>query len=174
MKQLRILVGLMPVLLAAAFCGGCCEQKARLEIAPDSTLIIPEIDGFLIDSLGVGPVKLGMTLAEIPEAVEGLYDRVVNEHTGESLFSFYLGDDEVMTTGGFRSIGYLQVGPDVEPDVVTADGIRIGTREDEILKNEAWQQFDDGIYYNAGVTVYTADSAVIAFSIGGTEFLDKK
>ena len=110
-------------------------------------------EGLIITSEGVGPVKIGMTASQLPSAVEGLYDKVVEENSDMVLYSFYLNGETVMTTNGDGSIALIEVFPSLQ-NVSTTDGVHPGMTASDFKGKSGWNKTSEETFEKDGVTVY--------------------
>lgn len=110
-------------------------------------------EGILISSEGVGPVKIGMTAAQLPQSVDGLYDKFVEENSDMVLYSFYLNGETVMTTNGDGSIALIEVFPSLQ-NVLTGDGVHPGMTAKDFKAKSGWNKTSEETFEKDGVTVY--------------------
>lgn len=104
----------------------------------------------------IGPVKVGMKIADIPAAVPNLYDDiVVNNIPGARAITFSLGDDAQFTVYDMEQSGTVDIIELVSngQGINTPNGeIRIGDDFEKVLAlggvTTEWEQTDDGgIWY---------------------------
>lgn len=110
-------------------------------------------DGIIINAEGVGPVKIGMTAAQLPKAVENLYDKVVEENSDMVLYSFYLNGETVMITNGDGCISLIEVFPALQ-NVSTEDGVHPGMTSRDFKNKKGWTKTGEETFEKDGVTVY--------------------
>jgi len=61
-----------------------------------------DVQQFSLTDSGVGPIVLGMKVADIPASVSGLYDRVQKEETPDAEeYQFFMGEIPVFTAGDY-------------------------------------------------------------------------
>lgn len=112
-----------------------------------------EIEGLIITSEGVGPIKIGMTASQLPASVEGLYDKFVEENSDMVLYSFYLNGETVMTTNGDGNIALIEVFPALQ-NVSTIDGVHPGMTAVDFKGKSGWNKTSEETFEKDGVTVY--------------------
>lgn len=158
---------------AAVSCGNASQSQAdSTAAAPTQTetamAAAPADENTLmvkIDGTGVGPVKLGMTLTDLPMKVDGLYDKIVEENSDMVLYSFYLNDETVMITNGDGKIEVIEVFPALT-NVLTPDGVRQGMKEADFRRLSGWKDNGEGGYTKDGVTVVLMDGEVANMQAG--------
>lgn len=124
-----------------------------------------EIDGIIITSEGVGPVKIGMTASQLPSAVEGLYDKIVEENSDMVLYSFYLNGETVMTTNGEGNIALIEVFPALQ-NVSTTDGVHPGMTAAAFKEKSGWNKTGEETFEKDGVTVYLQFDEITNMQVG--------
>lgn len=110
-------------------------------------------EGIIISAEGVGPVKIGMTAAQLPKAVENLYDKIVEENSDMVLYSFYLNGETVMMTNGDGCISLIEVFPALQ-NVTTEDGVHPGMTSRDFKNKKGWTNTGEETYEKDGVTVF--------------------
>lgn len=99
--KISLLPSIMIILLAVS-CGHSGDKRSASQGDTDSSIIEeaePKADS-IMDELPVltadslGPIRIGMTIAELKPEVPGLYDNIVADNGGEGgchVYSFYMG-----------------------------------------------------------------------------------
>lgn len=120
---------------------------------------------------GVGPIKIGATLKNLPPKVEGLYDKIVPENSDMVLYSFYLNGSPVIMTNGNDKIEFISV-ESSDCNAATEDNVRIGMTAAQFKKKTGWKRTEADCYEKAGVHVYiqrydnSPDEEVSNISVG--------
>lgn len=183
---------LMASLLSVASCGGdnkgdsdsaSSVTTTPIDTVPDMAVAIDST--YAITSSGIGPVRIGTRVADIPDSVPGLYDRCVVEPTPDAVAYTYLHGD----TAKFAVYDFMQGNVDVvilEGKALTAETpagtLRIGDPFSNVLKiKEAypeWQSIDgdgeEGTWYwrynglFIGIDETDADDALLDIIFDGT------
>lgn len=166
------------VVLAALSITACAKDKNQGKSRDSDSVTRTEVlsaeatqeqSAIVIDAQGVGPVRLGMTIKELPAKADGLYDNIVEENSDMVLYSFYKDGETVMTTNGDGKIEIIEVFAQLT-DVNTPDGVHQGMKEAEFKKLSGWQPTgDEGGYTKDGVTVYVRDGEVSNLQTGSFE-----
>ena len=109
--------------------------------------------GLVITGEGIGPVKLGATVKDLPASADGLYDKINEEYSDFVLYSFYLDGNQTLSTNGDDSIQMIEIFPELK-DAATADGVYVGMPLSEFKKKDGWKNTDENRYEKDGVIVY--------------------
>lgn len=103
---------LMIIPVAMAFVSSCSNGEKQQDtvdsaVSPLDTfsladLPIEENDSFSFTSAGVGPVKVGMKVSDLPVQVKGLYDKYLVSQTPDAVaYTYLLNDDPQFTIYDF-------------------------------------------------------------------------
>lgn len=121
MKNMKKTLILAAMTLAMCACGNAASNPAP---APQTAEEIVQMQYELTDQ-GVGPIRLGMKVAEIPPLVPGLYDRVEKVETPDAdEYQFFKGEQAIFaaTDEGDGEVGIISLFNESPIPVKTANG----------------------------------------------------
>lgn len=165
MKRLSILYAVIAVSLSLASCSGRGNQTPETSDSIKNEVEADTITSKLsLTENGIGDVTLGMAVADIPESINGLYDRV-DRYDGKSFtgFSFVKDSIEVFNaedTDFDGKLNLIALRGDSPLKAETDRGVLyIGFPEDSLLNNGE-KAPEGGLYHIGNFRVEVQDCKV--------------